>query len=1007
MTDHSERLIEWTGERCVPWTDDIQVVYEHYHRYLYAAHLLGGRRVVDLASGEGYGSAILSDGAEHVIGVEIDEASVRHARLNYRRDNLEFRHGDMTRLDESDFGEVDAVVCFEALEHTLEQRAVMEGVAKLLPDDGLFIVSMPDRDVYSGTEGQNNPFHEHELTLGEFQSLLSEWFPYVRLLGQSVATGSVMFPRLADGNWGAGEVLQLEREGDAWAERAPSDPTYLVAVASRSKIPTLPAPSTLIDRRHEIVRSAREREASEHLAKLRRAERLCDELLVERRRTQTSLNLMTRRHDRLFNELAASRAAHEQLAVVQSSALVGMAMRYRHLVERVAPIGSYRRRLYSRSIRALYTAGRRSRPQISIPPVARFTPPVGQPDVSIVIPVFNGWAVTAACLKSLATDICAATFEVIVVDDASSDETAAGLAAVDGIRVIRLEENQGFLGATNSGISAASGRYVVLLNNDTEVRPGWLDALVDIADKNPSVGLVGAKLIYPDGRLQEAGGLIFRDGSGHNYGRFDDPDRSIYSFPREVDYCSGACILVRRQLIEKLGGLDARFAPAYYEDTDLAFAVRKLGFRVVYQPKAVVVHHEGASHGTDITSGTKRFQEANRHKFREKWAAELESQPGPASENARLASWRGKLPRVFVTDEKVPTPDQDSGSRRMFGLLRLLAGRGYRVSFLPANRWLQEPYTSALRDLGIEVLDPGEDVPNFIRSISPDLDLAILSRPSVAWPLIPVFATASPRTRLIYDTVDLHYVRERRRAEIEKDPEVNQFAEGMRYLELSLTSRADLTLVVTDVERQILAAEVPDASIAVLPNIHDDESLGLPFELREGILFVGSFPHPPNRDAAHFLVEDVLPLVWEKLPGVKCYLAGSSPTADILALEHDNVHVLGWVPDLREIYDRVRVFVAPLRYGAGMKGKIGESLAHGLPVVTTTVGAEGMDLQPDHEALIADDPAGLAKAVIDAYFSKEVWERLSVNGRRAVAENFSPHVVGDRLDAILAEALKA
>jgi glycosyltransferase involved in cell wall biosynthesis len=341
----------------------------------------------------------------------------------------------------------------------------------------------------------------------------------------------------------------------------------------------------------------------------------------------------------------------------------------------------------------------------------------------------------------------------------------------------------------------------------------------------------------------------------------------------------------------------------------------------------------------------------------------------------------------------------------MFGLLRLLASSGYRVSFFPDNRWLAEPYTSALMDLGIEVIDPEQDIGEFLSSVSADLDLAILSRPMVAWSLLPLFVRHSPRTRIIYDTVDLHFVRERRRSEMEGDAEVARLAESMRQMELALTARADLTLVVTDVERDILLSELPDASIAVLPNIHDDESVGLPFELREGILFVGSFPHHPNVDAARFLVEDVMPLVWEKLPDVKCYLVGSSPSPEILALERDNVRVLGWVEDLQDLYDRVRVFAAPLRFGAGMKGKIGESLTHGLPVVTTTIGAEGMALQNHQEVLIADEPPGLAKAIIDAYFSKEVWTRLSDNGRRSIAERFSPYVVGDALEAMLAKVL--
>jgi GT2 family glycosyltransferase len=182
----------------------------------------------------------------------------------------------------------------------------------------------------------------------------------------------------------------------------------------------------------------------------------------------------------------------------------------------------------------------------------------------------------------------------------------------------------GFLHSCNRAAQEARGEYLLFLNNDTQVQGGWLDHMLALFGRDDQVGLVGAKLLFPNGRLQEAGGIVWRDGSGYNYGRYDDPSKPEYNHVREVDYCSGACIMIEAPLFQQLGGFDARYAPAYYEDTDLAFRVRQAGRKVLYQPKAVVVHHEGVSNGIDTCSGIKAYQVVNQAKFRERWRKELE-----------------------------------------------------------------------------------------------------------------------------------------------------------------------------------------------------------------------------------------------------------------------------------------------------------------------------------------------------------------------------------------------
>ncbi len=284
------------------------------------------------------------------------------------------------------------------------------------------------------------------------------------------------------------------------------------------------------------------------------------------------------------------------------------------------------------------------------------------PTTSIVIPCYNGPDVTEACLAALLDTIPEQLgVEIVVVDDASSDGTAEMLrrrAALDNrIRVLRNRENQGFISSCNRGARAARGEIVVFLNNDTLPRPGWLLAMLRTFRDRADAGAVGGKLLYPDGSLQEAGGVIFRDGSGANFGRGDlQPQDPIYSFVREVDYCSGALLATPRSLFVKLGLFDTRYRPAYYEDTDYCFRVREHGLKVYYQPDCEVVHCEGASCGTDLSSGVKRFQAVNRDKFMARWKSVLQTLP-PAPDQYDRETWH----RLAYRDHSI-TNVADGGS---------------------------------------------------------------------------------------------------------------------------------------------------------------------------------------------------------------------------------------------------------------------------------------------------------------------------------------------------------
>jgi GT2 family glycosyltransferase/SAM-dependent methyltransferase len=1040
-----DRRIEWTGERCVPWTDDLQVVYEHYHRYALAARFTTGARVLDLACGEGFGPALLAAEAREVVGVDIDPQTVEHAAAHYRRANLHFTLGSMIDpelLAGADCFEV--ITCFEALEHVEQQDTLIAVVRRLLVPGGLFLTSTPDVDVYSHEHGNDNPFHVRELTEPEFRTLLSGSFGHVAILRQNVAVGSLITGEAAPGSRIV-QSLRKEPEG-GWRVTSGSPHTYLLGVASDAALTELPELSVLVDPDLTLVR-----DAHRALARLRdRAAELSAELVDQRQQAAAAQATTTRRLAqldddvrRLRGELAAAqrraqraeslacwqreiaaaaerRATELELQVLalraeQSAAAYRLVSRYRGTVERAAPRGTLRRNLYERALGRGLTAPSQGTPPPGPVELRTSTSPL----LSIVVPVHGKWEYTRACLASIEQHRPAVPFEVLIVDDASPDRTAELVAASPGVRLVRSQHNVGFVRACNLGARHARGAYLMFLNNDTEVRPGAVDALVEAADSDDRIGLVGAMLVYPDGRLQESGGIIWADGSGWNYGRDRDASAPEFQVRRDVDYCSGAAILVRREVFDSVGGFDERYAPAYYEDTDLAFAIRASGHRTIVEPRAMVVHHEGVSHGTDLTAGVKCYQEINRALFVEKWAPALaEHLPAASKLNVWLARQRGPAAHqgglVLVADHQVPMPDRDSGSMRMYRLLLQLIELGQRVVFFPGNGAPLQPYTGELQRQGITVIpDPaGQDT--FLREAGVALRLAVLSRPQVAWKLLEELRMLAPQCLVGYDTVDLHFVRLQRQAELVASTGDEQAATALagkavasRELELGLIRAADLTLVVSEAERSLLRKLVPEADVRVLSNVHYPAGEVPGPQGRAGLLFVGSFDHLPNRDAARWMAREVLPLVHRRHPGTVLHVVGNNPSPDVLELADATVEVHGWVADLVPLHRRCRLSVAPLRFGAGVKGKVGESMAAGLPTVCTPVAVEGMDLVDGQHVLVAADAPGFADRVATLLDDDALWCTLSQAGASAVTERFGSDAARAALEDLLETAAKA
>ena len=625
------------------------------------------------------------------------------------------------------------------------------------------------------------------------------------------------------------------------------------------------------------------------------------------------------------------------------------------------------------------------------------------PVVSVIIPVYGKCDYTIKCLASIAENLPAVPFEIIIVDDSSPDQSANILQSVRGIKLISNQQNQGFIRSCNIGAKAAKGEYLCFLNNDTEVLPGWLDELFASFDNFPGTGLVGSKFVYPDGRLQEAGGIIWQDGSAWNFGRLSDPLLPIYNYAREVDYCSGASIMVSGTLFDELGGFDEHYLPAYCEDSDLALKIRDKGYRVIYQPLSTVIHFEGITSGTDISQGTKAYQIENTQKLYRRWKDRLSTYQ-PPGEDVDAAKDRRATRRVLVLDHCTPTPDQDAGSVTVFNIMLLLREMDFQVTFIPEDNFLyMDSYTQNLQKAGVEVLYAPYyvSVEQHSKELGGRYDLAFLFRPAVVERHIQSIRKFCPNAKVIFHTVDLHYLRMSREAELQSDNAKQKQADEMKQRELDAIRVSDASIVHSTAELDLLRPELPDANLYVYPLIMDIRGTNNAFSNRKDIVFVGGYQHTPNVDAVLYFVGEIMPVLRKRLPGVRFYAVGSKPPAEIQALASEDFIITGFVEDLSALLDKMRVSVAPLRYGAGIKGKIGAAMAVGLPVVATSLAAEGMALVNGENILIEDDAEAFANAIAKIYEDETCWNKLSQNGLVFSETAWGKEVAWSILDKIL------
>ena len=628
-----------------------------------------------------------------------------------------------------------------------------------------------------------------------------------------------------------------------------------------------------------------------------------------------------------------------------------------------------------------------------------------EPAVSIVTLLYNKANLTEQFLLSLLDNV-SIPFQLILLDNASSDSTPELLDRVRGAVVLRSSENLQFIRGNNLAAMAAVGRHLLFLNNDTVVHPGCIESMALTLDQRSEVAGVAAKIVLPGGMLQEAGSIIWKDGSCYGYGRGDDPARPEFNYRREVDYGSAACLMVRREKFLELGGFDNRYAPAYYEDTDLCMKLRQAGGSIVYVPQAVITHHEYASSSPEAAVAKMQQRQAI---FREKWPEQLATQQEPELGNALRARDRRPLKTMLYVDDRIPTPDEGSGWPRAFGFLEILS-KLYKITVFPKqDSKPREPWTSRLQQMGVECMYGDLSFADFIQQRSGYYDVVFASRPHNFEQIFREGGEHLAGAKVVYDAEALFYARERIKRQLRGMAEDEEFREVARK-ELGLADGADAVILVSEGEKQVLLGEREALGMPAYERIevigHGISAAPGPedFEQRQDLLFVGAFHgnDTPNEDAVLYFLDDIFPLVREKLD-CRIVIAGPNPPAALVARASDHVKVLGFVPDVMELYERARVFIVPNRFAGGVAWKLSETMAAGLPSVCTPLMARQFGLQSEEESpmLLGGDAREFAAKVVALYSDAQLWRRRRAAGLDYIARTHSPAELSARLLAVM------
>ena len=614
-------------------------------------------------------------------------------------------------------------------------------------------------------------------------------------------------------------------------------------------------------------------------------------------------------------------------------------------------------------------------------------------NLSIIIVLYNQAHFSFLCLKSILhhADV---EYEVVIIDNASTDETEDLLSQIDNAKVIRNKENIGFLKAVNQASKVAKGKYVLLLNNDAMLEERSLSSAIHTIEKDETIGAVGGKIKLVDGTLQEAGNIVWNDGSCIGYGRGDNPNDPQFMFKRQVDYCSGAFLLFRKTDFLNLNGFDNRFSPAYYEETDFCIQLNKSGLKTVYDPNVVIVHYEFASSGN--VSDALSLQEKNKKTLTAKHEEWLEKKYPPSKENILNARSANDYKNILLIDDRVPHPSLGSGYPRCANILNTLASLNFNVTLYPLQFPIDD-WKSCYETLddSIEViLGKGKSgIYGFLESRKGFFQYIIVSRVHNMEAFEDIVMKEKQfleDVKIIYDAEALTASREILQASLLGQGISSEEQAVMIKNEVDKCAIADSVIAVSEQEAEVYKRHGIE-SVHVLGHMMTANPSNNSFKNREGLLFVGALRDEgsPNVDSLLWFCVNVLPLIEKNIPEITVYVVGELGAPSLSTVKKENINFLGKIRDLNDIYNQCKVFIAPTRFAAGIPHKVHEATANGIPCVTTELLAKQLDWTGGEELLIGNSPDEFSSQCLRLYSDQKLWEDIRQRGLSVSANDCS------------------
>lgn len=627
--------------------------------------------------------------------------------------------------------------------------------------------------------------------------------------------------------------------------------------------------------------------------------------------------------------------------------------------------------------------------------------------VSVILVFYNRAELSYACLKSLLEN-CHIPLEIIIIDNCSTDKTDELVSKLKGVIYIKNTENKNFLLACNQAAELAKGKYLLFLNNDATIRESAIENGIKVFQEEKKVGAVGGKIILLDGKLQEAGSIVWNDGSCLGYGRGHKPDNNEYMYRRDVNFCSGAFLMTPKSLFLKLGKFDEQFVPAYYEETDYCLTLQENGYRVIYEPTCVIDHFEFAS--SEKQSSAIELQKKNQQKFFKKHEEYIKALPAPDLANILLARQVNNKKKVLFIEDRIPHEDLGAGFPRSNQIVNSLVSLDYEVTIYSLNFLREDSWDKIYRDLDrkVELITDlaraGFD--DFVSERSKYYDLIWVSRPH-NMEFVYDRLSAFENVKVIYDAEAIFSDRIIEKVKL-KGESINE--EEVLKEELSLGEYADAVVAVKDRDAELFKEHGHEHTY-VLNVAFPQPEVVAPFKSRQDILFVGNMDYndSPNVDSLSWFIDNVFPILRKEVPGIKLHLVGTNRSTVVrsYAKKDDDIILHGRVDDLTEYYNSCKIFIAPTRYAAGSPAKVFMAAAYGIPVVATEliISQVGWKKGQYIEGCHHDDHDRFASLCLELILDEKKWKRLSTNSLKIVNEQNGVQAYMDKLSRIVAKTL--